>query len=326
MAVLGVLFIAALIGLYIAYTNWLRRGIRPREFVSNHSAEQLRQLFTDKVAGMGWKVVDHDNPMVAQSPLLSGLRQQISLQMTREGNAIRCRIAPTRVWTKGWGQVPYKAHTLRMRLNAFERAAANGTVAFPPQPARQPMQQPMQQPVQQSAPPTPAAPPTFAPPPVASTPPVVVPAAVVAAPPVDVDDHDGRTMTREQLQAMRQATTPAAAFAPPAPVAPSMTIRLDTGAAFTVVGPTVIGRNPASPAGSAPCATQSIEDPEMSVSKTHLWLSIIDGQLMIEDLGSSNGTVIASANGAHQVVQPGQRVAVPSDASVLIGNRSFRVE
>lgn len=314
MPAVGILLLVAIIAAVLAYNNWLTRGIRPREFVSNYSADQLRHIFTDKVAGMGWKVVDHDNPMVAQSPLLAGRRQQITLKMTREGNAIRCRIAPTRVWTKGWGGVPYKAHTLRMRLNAFERAASNGTMHIATRIATQ-SPQPA---VQAAAAPTVAPQPAFAPPTVAPavtapvvTAPVVVAPVVVPPPVARADDHDGRTMTREQLAALRRT---------------SVAIRLDTGAAITIAGPTVLGRNPASPAGSPPCAVHAIDDPEMSVSKTHLWLAVIDGELMIEDLGSSNGTVVVDASGARREALPGTRVAVPAGATVTIGDRSFRIE
>ncbi|HQZ36153.1 MAG TPA: DUF2510 domain-containing protein [Ilumatobacteraceae bacterium] len=108
----------------VVYQSMLKKGIRARVLVSNLSADQLRAIFASKVATLGWKVIDNDNPTVAQSPLLSGRRQQISLTMTRESNGIRCHIAPSRVWVK-FGGVPYKAHTLRMRLNAFERAVVN---------------------------------------------------------------------------------------------------------------------------------------------------------------------------------------------------------
>jgi len=69
---------------------------------------------------MGWKLVDDDNPLVAQSPLLSGRRQQIAVEFQGEPNNRTLRMTVPRLWTKNG--MPYKAHTLRMRMNAFQRA------------------------------------------------------------------------------------------------------------------------------------------------------------------------------------------------------------
>lgn len=119
---LGILLLVAFIGSGIAYHSWLQKGLRERVMTTRLPPETVKGIFTAKVAGLGWSVVDQGNPMVAQSPLLAGRRQQISLSMTRQGDVLRCSIRPTRVWVKGLARTPYKAHTLRLRLNAFERA------------------------------------------------------------------------------------------------------------------------------------------------------------------------------------------------------------
>jgi hypothetical protein len=114
-----VLLIAFVIG-YVLYANWLRRGIQPRSGDTALPIPTLRSLFASSVAGTGWKVIDEDNPMVAQSPLMAGRRQQISLRYQSVGGRTRFVIGPNRVWVKGG--VPYKAHTIRMRLNSFVHA------------------------------------------------------------------------------------------------------------------------------------------------------------------------------------------------------------
>lgn len=117
----AIAFFAVLIFIISMYYRWIRKGLRPRTMTTSLTGDQLRTLFAQKVANLGWKVIDNDNPLIAQSPLIAGIRQQITCTMTKAGNGIRCDIRPTRV-VKKWGNRPTKAHTLRMRLNAFENA------------------------------------------------------------------------------------------------------------------------------------------------------------------------------------------------------------
>jgi hypothetical protein len=118
-AVLGALFAAIFV-----YQNWLRSSVRPREFRTQLPVHEVKRLFELKVAGMGWKVIDDDNPMVAQSSMLAGRRQEISMRITQTSDGLHVHVWVSRLWTKGIGRVPYKAHTIRMRMNAFERAAS----------------------------------------------------------------------------------------------------------------------------------------------------------------------------------------------------------
>lgn len=117
----GILVLVALIGGWIAYTNWLTNGIKPRVFTTSVGPDELRRVFEDKVARAGWKLVDDGNPMIAQSSLITGIRQQIFLQLkSGENGSTRVRVGPNR-WVTKWG-VPKKAHTIRMRMNAFVSA------------------------------------------------------------------------------------------------------------------------------------------------------------------------------------------------------------
>ncbi len=127
MAAVGVVGVfVAWIAIMIGYQSWLRSSVKPREFVTQLPVDEVKRLFAQKVAGMGWKIIDDDNPMVAQSSLIAGIRQAISMKVTPVGDHLRVQVWVSRQATKGIAQVPYKAHTIRMRMNAFERAASAG--------------------------------------------------------------------------------------------------------------------------------------------------------------------------------------------------------
>lgn len=119
--VLGIGVLVLLIVGYMAYASWLTEGMKPRSFDTAVPADRLRALFTGKVARAGWKVVDDGNPIVAQSSLATGIRQQIALTVRADGpDRTEVVVGPQR-WVTKWG-VPKKAHTIRMRLNAFVEA------------------------------------------------------------------------------------------------------------------------------------------------------------------------------------------------------------
>lgn len=118
--VLAIGALVLLVGCHLAYCNWLTNGIKPRTFRTRIPAGDLRQIFQEKVARAGWKIVDDGNPMVAQSSLATGVRQQISLDLVaRDGHTV-VQVGPQR-WVTSWG-VPKKGHTIRMRLASFVEA------------------------------------------------------------------------------------------------------------------------------------------------------------------------------------------------------------
>jgi hypothetical protein len=116
--VIGLLVLAALIGIAIAYNSFKMHGFRPRRVETRLSAEQLREVFREKVGGFGWSIVDDGNPMVAQSGLLAGIRQQITLNVAETDGRTVANLAVTRYSKKVLGGAT-KAHTLRWRMNAF---------------------------------------------------------------------------------------------------------------------------------------------------------------------------------------------------------------
>lgn len=114
----GLVVLAVCIGAWIAYGNWLESGIGPRHFDTAVSPQALRELFHDRVARAGWKIVDDGNPLVAQSSLVTGIRQQIALTLsTTADGRTKVRVGADR-WSTNYG-IPSKAHTVRLRLNSF---------------------------------------------------------------------------------------------------------------------------------------------------------------------------------------------------------------
>lgn len=115
---MGFVLLIGIVVAYIAYAIWLDRGIRQREFFTALDAATVRQIFEAKVARTGWSIVDDGNPMVAQSSLATGIRQQIGLQVAGQPSGTHVVVGPQRTVRKLTG-VPTKAHTLRIRMNSF---------------------------------------------------------------------------------------------------------------------------------------------------------------------------------------------------------------
>lgn len=119
-AVLGIAILVGLIAGYVAYGSWLTKGIKPRSFETSLDPDRVRSLFEQRVARAGWKIVDDGNPMVAQSSLITGIRQQIGLTTRTNNGRTKVLVGPER-WVTKFG-VPKKGHTIRMRMNSFVEA------------------------------------------------------------------------------------------------------------------------------------------------------------------------------------------------------------
>jgi hypothetical protein len=128
----GIIMLVALVAAVYAYNSFKYRGFRPRTVRTNLSVDQLRLIFEQTVSGKGWTIVDDGNPVVAQSGLLAGIRQQISLRAVPADTGSSAQIQVLRYSKKVFGG-PTKAHTLRWRINAFlaavQRADLDATIA-----------------------------------------------------------------------------------------------------------------------------------------------------------------------------------------------------
>ena len=101
--------------------------------------------------------------------------------------------------------------------------------------------------------------------------------------------------------------------------------RFDTGERVPLRGSIFVGRDPESRDADDKSTFIPIVDSDRSVSKTHLVLRSNEGVTTVEDLGSTNGTLVTEPNGSELRVEPGTAIAVPEGAIVTFGDRTFRV-
>lgn len=132
-ALLLIAVIGGLLAVTAAYETAKRHALRPRLVRTSLSAADLRGIFRDTVSGRGWSIIDDGNPMVAQSSLLTGVRQQIALHVdTADGDAAdpgtEAHIAVVRYSRKALRGTT-KAHTLRWRMTAFLTAVRSADLS-----------------------------------------------------------------------------------------------------------------------------------------------------------------------------------------------------
>ncbi len=120
-------------------------------------------------------------------------------------------------------------------------------------------------------------------------------AALIAAPPVRASicpqGHASPPELRECLICSQPLTGVFSYVRRPA----LATLTLSTGAAVEVAGDVVIGRAPQVQAGGDPhiVALVAVASPQHMVSRSHLMLTTSGWSILAQDLGSSNGTVLA---------------------------------
>jgi hypothetical protein len=96
-------------------------------------------------------------------------------------------------------------------------------------------------------------------------------------------------------------------------------LTLDNGMAFSLAGPTVIGRNPAQVEGSSHLL--QLPDLTRTVSKSHALLEPQGGMLWVTDLGSMNGTAVAEDGGELEPLTAHVRTVVRLGATIEFGDR-----
>ena len=127
-ALLLIAVIGGLVAMTAAYETAKRHAFRPRLVHTRLSAADLRGIFRDTVSGRGWSIIDEGNPIVAQSSVLTGVRQQIALHTDVTGAGTEAHIAVVRYSRKALRGTT-KAHTLRWRMNAFLTAVRSADLS-----------------------------------------------------------------------------------------------------------------------------------------------------------------------------------------------------
>ena len=166
--------------------------------------------------------------------------------------------------------------------------------------------------------------------------PAVAPAAAPAATPVAAPAPAPAPAAAAPVPAAAPAPAPAAAApvpaaapAPPSPVVANATfvVAFSTGQRLVVDGPVVVGRRPEQAAAEAGSAAFAVTDPERSTSRAHAAFAVVDGQLVVTDRGSGNGTVVHRAGveiecveGRPVALRPGDELELGSvGATVAVG-------
>jgi len=123
-------------------------------------------------------------------------------------------------------------------------------------------------------------------------------------------------------------SAPPPAPAPPAPAAAAIwRLRVPGIADPVVVDPAVVlGRNPSAPADAPDALALPIHDPAKSVSKTHALVVLVDGQLAVRDLDSTNGVWLVVPGADPVRIAPGAATPVPAGADLELGEFVIRVE
>jgi predicted component of type VI protein secretion system len=99
----------------------------------------------------------------------------------------------------------------------------------------------------------------------------------------------------------------------------------DTGERVLVQGGGLIGRDPAAREESGLAHLIAIQDPDRSVSKTHVEFGLTDGALWVKDHGSTNGSTLTRPGGTPFDLKPGQQMGVDVGDVVTFGERRFQV-
>lgn len=91
-------------------------------------------------------------------------------------------------------------------------------------------------------------------------------------------------------------------------------------------GTILLGRNPSHGEGDIGVRLVVLDDPERSVSKTHLLVQPGAGCIWVTDRGSANGSSIVDAQGAVRALEPGKPEQALAGQTVYLGDRYFHVE
>ncbi len=120
-------------------------------------------------------------------------------------------------------------------------------------------------------------------------------------------------------------TPPTGTARPPAvPAVPVWQLTLADGQAIPVTGSLVLGRDPA-PVTRRAATMVSVIDPARSVSKSHALVELVEGELWVTDLHSTNGVSFGDANGQRTPLDPGVRTALAAGVSLSLGEFAVQV-
>lgn len=96
-------------------------------------------------------------------------------------------------------------------------------------------------------------------------------------------------------------------------------LRFASGDAVAIAGALVLGRAPVVPLHLEGAAVHAVTDPSMAISSTHCVVTVAEGSVWVEDLGSTNGTDLVLPNGAVQMLRA-QRAELARGCRLQLGD------
>lgn len=106
---------------------------------------------------------------------------------------------------------------------------------------------------------------------------------------------------------------------------PRFRLEFSTGQVATVFGRGLIGRSPTAAPGERFDHLVQIDDPDLSVSKTHLEFSERDGLFCVVDRFSTNGVSVSVPGEPVQRCEPAVQYALPRGSRFTIGRVSVQL-
>ncbi|QYJ05596.1 RDD family protein [Nocardioides panacisoli] len=150
---------------------------------------------------------------------------------------------------------------------------------------------------------------------------------VVGPPPGVVPPPPEPSTPPESSTPVEQTVTPDVAATPsPSPAQPSPAWRLTTaaGPSHVLDGPLLVGRDP-DPDLVAGAAAWALDDPQLTMSKTHALLGVEDGTAWVEDWHSTNGVTLHRDTAA-TALEPHSRTTLREGDVVEFGAFTVTVE
>lgn len=136
----------------------------------------------------------------------------------------------------------------------------------------------------------------------------------------------GETLDRPTPIHANQQVTPDETRTTRRPIAggPALWLELSDGQQVVFHGRILVGRNPEA-GGANDVRIVRVNDPDRGVSKNHFRLFASPQGSWIEDLHSTNGTVVVHPTKGSRALVPGERVAVGEGAEIRFGGVTARV-
>ncbi|NNC11017.1 FHA domain-containing protein [Planctomonas sp. JC2975] len=146
--------------------------------------------------------------------------------------------------------------------------------------------------------------------------------------PAPLGDHDGLTVMSGDIAALRSAAGAASAPEPapvvsPAPTAEGgFTLRLPDGSSEPIDGMVVVGRAPSvsKMGGGKVPRLVTVDSVEHDISRNHVQLTIEGGTVVVTDLHSRNGTLIALPGKTPQKLRAGEPTSVIAGTTIDLGS------